>query len=307
MIQSVATHQCPPYIYGEILSRSMYQAPMWDLPGFGRFLTQGIVVGAFVSFVFTVIAMLAHPENGYNFLLIAWLPYILATGMGFGVFEGVLIWACSYIAGRRLHPLPRAGLGIVVLAILIVIFNYFNSDAPVNHEASIKDWLRFIAFYGAIGAVFGLVSGSKFSPMSELLRGTTPPRWLVLNGITGFLLRVFMIYAMMESTLLLIWMTQLERPQHGFIFAAIALSHCIAAIVILFTRMPFWLLLLSALLINFPVAALITDVLTNEQILERNLIIAYLALWSTFLLCRVSVPDAVLSFIKKEIRYYLID
>jgi len=128
-----------------------------------------------------------------------------------------------------------------------------------------------------------------------------------LNGITGFLLRVFMIYAMMESTLLLIWMTQLERPQHGFIFAAIALSHCIAAIVILFTRMPFWLLLLSALLINFPVAALITDVLTNEQILERNLIIAYLALWSTFLLCRVSVPDAVLSFIKKEIRYYLID
>jgi hypothetical protein len=285
----------------------MYQAPMWDLPGFGRFLTQGIVVGAFVSFVFTVIAMLAHPENGYNFLLIAWLPYILATGMGFGVFEGVLIWACSYIAGRRLHPLPRAGLGIVVLAILIVIFNYFNSDAPVNHDAYIKDWLRFIAFYGAIGAVFGLVSGSKFSPMSELLRGTTPPRWLVLNGITGFLLRVFMIYAMMESTLLLIWMTQLERPQHGFIFAAIALSHCIAAIVILFTRMPFWLLLLSALLINFPVAALITDVLTNEQILERNLIIAYLALWSTFLLCRVSVPDAVLSFIKKEIRYYLID
>jgi len=307
MIQSVATHQCPPSIYGEILSRSMYQAPMWDLPGFGRFLTQGIVVGAFVSFVFTVIAMLAHPENGYNFLLIAWLPYILATGMGFGVFEGVLIWACSYIAGRRLHPLPRAGLGIVVLGILIVIFNYFNSDAPVNHEASIKDWLRFIAFYGAIGAVFGLVSGSKFSPVSELLRGTTPSRWLVLNGITGFLLRVFMIYAMMESTLLLIWMTQLERPQHGFIFAAIALSHCIAAIVILFTRMPFWLLLLSALLINFPVAALITDVLTKEQILGRNLIIAYLALWSTFLLCRVSVPDAVLSFIKKEIRYYLID
>ena len=307
MIQSVATHQCPPSIYGEILSRSMYQAPMWDLPGFGRFLTQGIVVGAFVSFVFTVIAMLAHPENGYNFLLIAWLPYILATGMGFGVFEGVLIWACSYIAGRRLHPLPRAGLGIVVLAILIVIFNYFNSDAPVNHEASIKDWLRFIAFYGAIGAVFGLVSGSKFSPVSELLRGTTPSRWLVLNGITGFLLRVFMIYAMMESTLLLIWMTQLERPQHGFIFAEIALSHCIAAIVILFTRMPFWLLLLSALLINFPVAALITDVLTKEQILGRNLIIAYLALWSTFLLCRVSVPDAVLSFIKKEIRYYLID
>ena len=307
MIQSAATHLRTPYSYGEILSHSLYQAPIHNLPGFGRFLSQGIVAGALVSFSIPVIGMLAHPENGYNFLLIAWLPYFLATGMGFGLFEGALIWACSYIVGHRLHPLARAALGIVVLAILIVAFTYFSSIKIDTDDASLKDWLRLIAFLGAIGAAFGLVSGSKFSPMTELLRGTTPPRWLVLNGITGFLLRVFVIYATMESTLFLIWMTQLEGRRHEFIFIAIALGHCIAAIVVLFTRMPFWLLLLLALLINFPVAALINDVLKEEQILERNLLIAYLALWSTFLLCRVSVPDAVFSFIKKEIRYYLID
>jgi len=301
MIQSDVAVR-PPYIYGEILSRSLYESPLAELPGFGRFLSQEIVVGAFLSFLFPLIGILINPR-GYNYLLIYWLPFFLATGIGFGLFEGVVLWACSYIAGHRLNALARAAVGAIVLAMLIVTFDYFYSDPPAN----LGTWFPFIGFYCAAGAVFGLVSGSKFSPLSELLRGTTPPRWLVLNGITGFLLRVFMIYAMMESTLLLIWMTQLERPQHGFIFAAIALSHCIAAIVILFTRMPFWLLLLSALLINFPVAALITDVLTKEQILGRNLIIAYLALWSTFLLCRVSVPDAVLSFIKKEIRYYLID
>ena len=306
MIESDAGAR-PPYIYGEILSASLYQSPLSELPGFGRFLSQGIVVGAFVSFLFPLIAMLLHPENGYNFLLISWLPIILATGMGFGLFEGVAFWACSYIAGHRLNALARAATGIVVLAILLVTFNYFYSDPEVNHDASSREWSALIAFYCVAGAVFGLVSGSKFNPVSELLRGTTPPRRLILNGITGFFLRVLVVYAMMDSTLMLIWTTQLENHQREFIFVAIALGHCIAATVIVFTRMPFWLLLLLALLINFPVVVLITDVLTEEQVIGRNCIIAYLTLWTAFLLCRVSVSHAVLSFVKKEIRYYLID
>src|SRR5689334_1186373 len=308
MIQSGATvaHQRPPYIYGEILSHSFCQ-PRHELPGFGRSISQGIVVGVFLSFLSPVIAMLSHPENGYNFLFISYLPNILAIGMAFGVLEGTLLWACSYIAGRRLNALARAGMGIVVLTVLVVIYNYLCSDEPVNSSASLKQWLRAIAFYSVLGAVFGLVSGSKFSPISELLRGTTPPRRLVLNGITGLLLRVLIIFATMESTLFLIWMTQLERPEHGITFAAIAVGHCLAATVILFTRMRFWLLLPLALLINFPVVALITDVLTKEQTMERIPIIAYLTLWTAFLLCRVSMPRAVVTFLKKEIRYYLID
>ena len=306
MIQSDVAVR-PPYIYGEILSRSLYESPLAELPEFGRFLSQGIVVGAFVSFLFPVIGMLAHPENGYNFLLISWLPIILATGMAFGLFEGLFLWAFSYIAGHRLNALARVAVGIVVIAILIVTFDYSYSDRPLIHNGSLRDWLLLFAFYFPVGVVFGLVSGSRFNPVSELLRGTTPPRWLVLNGITGFLLRVLIIYAMMESTLILIVITQVEGHKRELGFAAIAFSHCIAATVILFTRMPFWLLLLLALLINFPVVVLITDVLTKEQALERNFIIAYLTLWTAFLLCRVSVPHAVLSFVNKEIRYYLID
>lgn len=304
MIQSDAVVR-PPYIYGEILSRSLCQSPLYELPGFGRCLSQGMVVGAFVSFLFPVLAMILDRENGYNFLLISWLPLFLVTGMGFGLFEGVLLWAFSYIAGHRLNALARVAMGIVVIAILIVIFDYFYSDRPLIHRASLRDWLLLLAFYSPAGVIFGLVSGSKFNPVSELLRGTTPPRWLAVNGITGFVLRVLLIYATMDSTLMLIWTTQLENHQHDVIFVAIAVGHCVAAIVILFTRMPFWLLLVLTLLINFPVVVLITDVLTNE--IARNAVIVYLALWTAFLLCRVSVPPAVLSFLKKEIRYYLID
>jgi hypothetical protein len=307
MIQSYAKVQRPPYIYGEILSRSIYESPQYEMPGFGRFLSQGIVTGAFVSFLFPVIGMLLDPRNGYNFLLISWLPFFLAVGMGIGIFEGVVIWACCYIVGYRLNALGRAVLGILVLVMVIVIFNYFYLDQPARYSGSLRDWLPVVAYFSAGGAALGLVSGSKFNSVSELLRGTTPPRWVVLNGITGLFLRVLVTYATMELTLFLIWMTQLERRDHDFVFVAIALGHCVAAIVILFTRMPFWLLLPLALLINFPVVALITDVLTEEQPIVRNLFISYLTLWSAFLLCRVSVPPAVLSFVTKEIRYYLID
>jgi hypothetical protein len=266
-----------------------------------------MVVGAFIAFLFPVAGMLLHPENGYNFLLIAWLPYILATGMGFGVGEGVLIWACSYIAGQRPNALGRATLGIVVQALLLVSFTYFYPDQRPRSNAPLKVWLIFIVIYAAVGVTFGLVSGSKFSPMRELLRGTNPPRWVGLNGITGFLLRVLITYAMMEATLWVILMLQRSRSQSELAFAAIAFGHCAVATVILFTRMPFWLLLPLALLINFPVVVLITDVLTEDMIGLRPIIIAYLTVWAAFLLCRVSVPHAVLSFLKEEIRYYLID
>src|SRR5215216_7399802 len=112
MIQSDAAVR-PPYIYGEILSRSLCQSPLSELPGFGRFLSQGIVVGAFVSFLFPLIGILLNPR-GYNYLLIDWLPFFLAIGMGFGLFEGVVLWACSYIAGHRLNALARAAVGAIV-------------------------------------------------------------------------------------------------------------------------------------------------------------------------------------------------
>lgn len=303
MIQS-DTAVRPPYIYGEILSRSLSQSPLSELPGFGSVLSQGIVVGASISFLLAVIGMLLGQGMGYSFLLIYWLPIFLATGMGIGLLEGALLWACNYVAGHRLHALARSASGIVVLASLLVTINYLYLDQRYP-DPSLRAWLPFLAFYCTVGAAFGLVSGSKFSPVTELLRGTTPPRRLVLNGITGFPLRVLVIFATMELTLTFIWMALTERYGHDFVFVAIALGHCIAATVILFTRMPFWLLLLLALLINFPVVVLITDVLTHP--IAQDAVIVYLIVWAAFLLCRVSVPPAALSFIKKEIRYYLID
>ena len=111
----------------------------------------------------------------------------------------------------------------------------------------------------------------------------------------------------MVSVLHLIYELQCEPSPEEFSFAVIALGHFLAAVVIVFVRMPFWLLLPLALIINFPIAAYITDVLTDKEVALRNFSLAYLCVWGAFLLTRVRVPQKALSFIKQELRYYLID
>ena len=310
MSQSIATnpHQTSPYRHGNILFANVatYQR---NPPGIGRCLSQGAAVGVFVGFLSPVFSMLSHPENGYNFLLISYLPLLLAFGLAFGVLEGVLIWACNYIVGHRLHAVVRAVVGVISLAILLTGYNFlFAEPSPYREEVSTIDYVFFYGVYIGYGVLFGLVIGSRFEPVAELLRGTSPPQWLVVTGLTGLALRVFVIFGLMESVLNLIWTLQRERiPAAEFAFGVIALSHFIAGVVIIFVRMPFWLLLPLALIINLPIVALITDVLTEKEFPLQYITIGYLSLWAAFLLTRVRVPEAPLSFIKKEIRYYLID
>jgi hypothetical protein len=95
----------------------------------------------------------------------------------------------------------------------------------------------------------------------------------------------------MEAILFFIWVLQRDwRPPQEYGFALVGLIHFTLATAILFVRMPFWLLLPLALVINFPVAALMTDVLKEDDFAYRTITLIYLALWGAFLLCRFSVP-----------------
>ncbi len=310
MSQSIATnpHQTSPYRYGNILFANVTTYKN-NPPGIGRCLSQGTAVGAFVGFLYPVFGMLFHPENGYNFLLMSYLPLFLVFGIGFGVLEGALIWACSYIVGHRLHALLRAVVGVISLLILLKGYNFlFAEPSPYREEVSTIEYLIFYGVYTAYGILYGLVIGSRFEPVSELLRGTSPPQWLILTGLTGLALRVFVIFGLMESVLNIIWTLQRERASATyFAFGVIALVHFVAGVVIIFVRMPFWLLLPLALIINFPIVTLITDVLTETEFPLQYITIGYLGLWAVFLLTRVRVPEPAINFIKRELRYYLID
>ncbi|HKP81590.1 MAG TPA: hypothetical protein VJT69_06215 [Pyrinomonadaceae bacterium] len=302
-----SAYQRPPHIYGEILSASVYQSPRSDLPGIGRFLLQGAAVGALIAFFWPVAGMLWHPENGYNFLLVSYLPLFLGAGILFGLCEGVTIWTCTYLAGRQINLVVRAVLGMVTLAILIFACDFlFAEPSPYYKDHAVTDYLYALRIYAVCGLVFGLVIGSKFRPHYELIRGTSTDRWPGLSGVTGLLLRVFVIFSLMVSILCLILSTQGDFHRQEFAFSVIAVSHFALAVVILFARIPFWLLLPLAIIVNFPIVVFLTDALPNLDGV-RVLTLVYLHLWAAFLLCRFSLPQRPFSFLKKEARYYLID
>jgi hypothetical protein len=178
------THQRPSYVDGEILS--IYWAPQAELPGIGRFLSQGAAAGAFIPFLVCLTVVLSQLHNHWNFLILFVLPFFSAAGMVFGMFEGLAIWGCSRLARGRL-------------------------DAPI----SLSDCLR----------------------PSEVLAA----------------------------------------------FATIAL-------------------------VNIPIAyAIRKEISIGAGPIEIYVLIGYLAVWAAFLLTFCSPIYSALAFLKKELRYYLID
>ena len=289
---------------GLILSGTFYQSAESEVPSIATFLSQGAATGICLSFLSPASGMLSNPENGYNYLLVFLLPVFVMGGMLFGLWEGTMLWACTFVAGRRINPVVRAVIGIVVLQLILRAFGILYAESSPGDE-SLAAYVRFAVFDVGCGVLLGLVIGSRFRPFYELLRGST--RWPVISGITGLLLRVVVIFSAMVSILNLILSLQWDFNRIKFIFALTAAFHFAAAIVIVFTRMPFWLLLPLALIINIPIVIYVTDVLKPDELGTRTLALNYLALWAAFLSCRVKIPVRPFNFLKRELRFYLID
>ena len=104
-----APYQRPPY--GEILSPSVYPSLQYELPGIGRFLSQGVAAGAGIYFLIQLTIILLEPRGGRIFVFVYFLPFVLVWGMLLGLFEGLVIWACSELSGGRLNAAVRSATG----------------------------------------------------------------------------------------------------------------------------------------------------------------------------------------------------
>ena len=275
------------YACGEILSLSVAEEN--DPPGFVTYLSQGIAVGALLMLPNPVWGVLLHPY--YGVLFIGALPWFLALGGGFGIFEAIIIWACTYVARRRLNWALRIGIAFVVLAALIALFQLlFWERSPYEQPPSQTDYLIYIGWYVLAGVLFGLVIGSRIKPLNELARGVSPARWQVITAITGLVLRFTVVLLLLYMTVILAWLSRANTSHKQFVFAVITLIHFAAAAMIVFIRMPYWLLLPLAVIVNFPVAAYIKDVVAADDPASRAVALNYLVVWAAFLSCRVQLP-----------------
>jgi len=289
-------------IASEILSLSNYQLPQPKLPGIGRFLSQGAASGAIIYFLIPLFVLLWDPPyDSQSFFFVLFLPFVLVWGMLIGLFAGLVIWASTRLAGRRLHVAVRGALGIVAVVIFAAALYSLLTALGANWHWS--DSVTYAVYVGS-GVACCLITGSRLQPWRELVRGSEAIKSRVLTGITGLALRALLICGLMESILAVICLLQnLEYRA----YALIALGHFAIASAIVFVRMKFWLLLPLALLVNLPAAWLLEVILKNELPVYRYLTFSYLGIWAAFLVARCSLTYSVLSSLKEEIRYYLID
>ena len=301
-------YQRPPSVYGEILSRSVQTyAPSAPLP-FGRLVSQGMAVSAIITFLIVLTYILLYPNNGYNFFFVYLLPFYLAIAVVFGAIEGLIIWGFTRVAGRQLQPGVRTTIAVMVLGVLIGVYWWNIQPSPYGYRSTTTDFFGVLTVSLIIGGLFGGIIGSRLQPWRELARGINSlPSWSrVLTGITGVFLRVIVVWLLMESILALACSLQ-NFHQPVFVMTALMLGHLIAAVVIVFTRLKFWLLLPLALLINFPAVVFLTDVLPADEPILQGIVVSYLGAWAAFLISRCSLTYSALSVLKEELDYYLFD
>ena len=279
-------------------------------PTIGRFLSQGTTAGATVAFVLPLIYILSHPTNVYNCVFIFLLPFSLVASMILGLLPAILIWACTRWTGRALSSGERVGLGILVTLLFMFAAYLLIPGARDSIIPSKPPYTTHLTIYGTAGIVTGLIIGSRLQPWSALVRGVDgiPPKARVLTAVTGFVMRVLVVWGLMESTLTLMCTLQGAFTSREPLYAGLLLAHFTFASVIIFTRMRFTRLVPLALIANVPVGLLIRDFFRPPD--DYGIAIAaifYLAVWAIFLLSRWRATYAALSSFTDELRYYLID
>jgi len=306
--EAATPYQRPPSVYGEILSQRVYtREPSAPLP-LGRLGSQGMAVGAVISFLIVLTFILSYPSNWYNFIFIYGLPFYLVIAVVFGAIEGLIIWACSRLARRQLQPGARTTIAVVVLGVLIGVYWWNLPPSLYGYKSTTSDFFGVLTVSLIIGALFGGIIGSRLQPWRQLVRGIkSVPAWSrVLTGVTGLCLRVMVVWLLMESILSLAVSLQ-NFHQRDFVMVTLIFGHLVAAVIVVFARLRFWLLLPLALLINFPTVFFLTDVLPGDEPILRGIVISYLGVWAAFLITRCRLTYSALSFLKEELDYYLFD
>ena len=305
-----ATVQGESYVYGGVLFQRVANLDPATRPrvGFGTSLLQGVTTSTLIVFLALVVGLLTDSNNPYNFLIILYFGPILSYGLVLGVVEGLVIWICTRLAGHNLRWFTR----IVIAALVFSIPSgalFFSLPGNSYRTVRLTELLLALVIPGAFGALFGLLTGSRFSPWRQLVRGdkSLPAGSWFLTGFTGSVLRVAIAFFLMEAVLAFIVFLQSGSLEKNFFWSLALLLHFSISFVIVSVRLNFFLLVPLALINNVPIVLFLNYLLSEEPLTYAYLCAGYLGAWAAFLISRCALTYRMLDFLKEEAKYYLID
>lgn len=283
-----------------VRERRVYSPVVAERPDVTTVMAQATVGYIAGNFLLILARMLLVP-NPRNFMYVFVLPVLPVFGVIAGVAIGLFIWAGFEMAGNTLNIASRSTIAVMLIALaylsMILIFGW-----PLP-PPELQFWL--LGMILAPGIAIGLVASSRLRLWHELVRKGDPVGKVlgVFASITGVLLRPLVAVSLMASTIAVIGILQSPGPQQmQWRWWALLCAHFTAGVVLLFVRMKTDVLLPLAVIANAPVVAAMQ---TFPKLWYAA--IAYLTLWALFLLTRWRQTPVAFSFLKEELRYYLID
>lgn len=264
------------------------------------FLTQGATAGMLLSYL-TLVIGLERYDPYYHPLFVGALPQFLGVGLVLGGLKGIVIWACTRLIRHRLGWFLRSTIASLVFHLIIRVPPFRSDGEPAS-------WQWLIGSTVVVGLTFGLVIGSRLRPWQRVVRasGTIGRKSAVLAALTGIVLRLGILFLFLFFGLIFLSILHSADSVESRWIALITI-HVTLSLLLVFSKMRFWLLAALAVLINTPVVMLLTE-FQRQQLGEAwYVVISYLALWAMFLLTRWRKTYQALSILGEEMRYYLID
>ena len=250
--------------------------------------------------VLLVIRLLLDPDP-HKFVVAVVLPIVLAVGMGVGVVAGLAIFAC---AQRWLHWIERS-----LIALFILFIGFFSiTFALIWQTRGLDQDIWMLGFMLFAGLAAGVITGSNLRRALRDQGEPVAPKPVVAAAITGLMLRMAVIILFIESVVGLFYMDQAsyEFVPEDTLWTLILFTHFAFALVVVFVRLKFWVLLPLTMIVTSPIVA-IPFRFPEIAPPVLYLIIGYLALWKLFVLSRCRVVYSALSVLNEEAHYYLID
>ena len=271
-------------------------------PGFVTYLSQGATGGMVVYFGYLIVGILSV-DTYYAILFPKALPEFLTWGLCIGSVAGLLHWGFHKLVGRRIGIILRATFSVLVYVLVIRAIEFW-----FPHEERKVGW-AIVPQIILPSLTMGSLIGSRLRPLSELSRGTSfinaPSE--VYARISGVLLRLAVLFLLMESILILICAVRWKAHQPELVVLFFGFVHFLLAALLVFARFKFVPLSMLALILNAPVLSFFFDFQNQDWAISKYLAPAYIILWAVFLLSRSHLVQNAIRVFNEEVRYYLID
>jgi hypothetical protein len=251
----------------------------------GDFVSQGSAGGAISLFLLTLIGVLRRP-NGYAFLLIAYLPFVLFIGAVLGAAGGIFVWLVEPIFKLRLGVLVRSSVTVGMIALVLAVVGFFKG-APLGLDLLIES----LTTAGVIGLPITILISSNISLWWLVLFGSdrmAAADWFSL--LAAFVLRLTSLAGFLISLFFLAWWGSFPSGESRLnpYWIAIAILYFAASSYFGFKPPGRTRLVIAALLLNAPLAVwALNEYAVAEPDTKGLATIAFflIGLWTVLVVC----------------------